>query len=134
MHHRKISAFNAIAFFLFWLLVLLAGADFPPPTGFLWIVLVIALCAFVVYWRIPTYIDWYRTQRSGRRWRVLLDGIVAGLVVSITFALNGSGESSITMQPADYAIWFAVLSVIGAINSVALYTINALLISRMDNA
>ena len=36
-------------FFLFWILVLLAGADKPPPLGFVWIVLAVAACALVVY-------------------------------------------------------------------------------------
>ena len=103
MHPRRIAAINAILFFFFWLIVLLAGADFPPPVGFLWLIIVIAACAYVVYWRVPTYIDWVRTQRHGRLWRVILDGIAAGIVVAVPFVLKGSCEGSITMQPVAYA-------------------------------
>ena len=126
MSDQKIAAVNAIVFFVFWLLVLLAGADKPPPRGFLWLVLVVALCAAVVYWRVPTYIAWARTHRRGRYVRVLLDGALAGLLIALPFALQGSGESSVTMRPVDYAIWFAVLSMMGMINSIGLYMINAL--------
>ena len=125
MSNRKIAAVNAIVFFVFWLLVLLAGADFPPPVGFIWIIFTAAVCAAVVYWRVPTYIDWYRTRRAGRHWRVLLDGAVAGLIIALPFVLTGSGEPSITMRPVDYAIWFTVLAVMGVLNSVTLYAINA---------
>ena len=128
MHPRRIAAINAIFFFFFWLLVLFAGADFPPPSGFLILVIVIAACAAVIYWRVPTYIEWMRSQRSGRHWRVLLEGIAAGIVVAILFVLIGSGEPSIRPQPVDYAIWFAVLGFVGAFNSVAIYLINKLAI------
>jgi hypothetical protein len=130
MPYRKIATINAVGFFVFWLLFLLAGADKPPPFGFLWIVLVVAICAAVVYWRVPIYIEWYRTRRAGRYALVLLDGVVAGLLVALPFALQGSGEPSVTMQPVDYAIWFAVLAAMGVLNSVALYLINVL-VARM---
>ena len=127
-NRRKTAAVFAIFFFLFWTLVLLAGADKPPPLGFVWIVLAVAVCAVVVYWRIPTYIDWQRAQRSGRFWRVILDGFVAGLVVALPFALTGGGEPSVTPQASDYAIWFAIVGMMGVFNSVALYLINALVV------
>ena len=131
MSLRKIAAINAIVFFVFWLLVLLAGADKPPPIGFIWIVLTVGICAAVVYWRVPTYIDWARTRRVGRYWRVLLDGAVAGTIIALPFALQGSGEPSVTMQPVDYVIWFSVLAGMGILNSVAIYFINALVAGKI---
>jgi len=130
MSIQKIAGINAIVFFTFWLLVLLAGADFPPPPGFIWIVVAVAVCAAVVYWRVPTYIDWSRTRRPRRYWRVFLDGAVAGLLIALPFVIGGSGEPSVTMQPLDYAIWFAVLAVMGIFNSVTIYGINALVARR----
>ena len=131
MHPRRIAAINAILFFCFWLVILLAGADFPPPVGFLLLVFVIAACAFVVYWRVPTYIGWYRTKRPGRLWRVILDGVIAGIVVATPFVLNRSGASSITPQPVDYAIWFALLGFVGALNSMAIYFVNTLVTRKV---
>jgi len=125
---RRIAGANAVIFFLFWLSILLAGADKPPPPGFLLLALVVAVCAVVVYWRIPTYINWHRTQRPGRVWRVLLDGFVAGLLVALPFALKGSGEPSVTPQTSDYVIWFLVVGMVGVVNSMTLYFINALVV------
>lgn len=82
LHLRRTAVINAILFFFFWLIILLAGADFPPPPGFLWLVIVVAACAVVVYWRVPTYIDWVRTKQHGRHWRIILEGIAAGIVVA----------------------------------------------------
>ncbi len=130
MNLQKIAAINAAGFFFFWLVVLLAGADKPPPIGFLWIVLFIALSATIVYWRIPTYIHWSQTQKPGRLLRVALEGFLAGLVVATPFALFGSGEPTVRMQPIDYVGWFAILGLTGMLNSLTLYVINAVVTRR----
>jgi hypothetical protein len=132
MHLRRIAAINAILLFFFWFIVLLAGADFPPPVGFLWLVIVIAACASVVYWRVPTYIDWAQARRPRRLGRVILEGFAAGIVVAAPFVLNRSGQSSVTPQLVDYAIWFAIVGFMGAINSTAIYAINTLIIRIVD--
>lgn len=132
MSIQRIARINAILFFLFWLLVLLAGADFPPPRGFLRIVLLIALCAIVVSWRVPIYIDWYSKKRPGRQWRVLIEGFAAGIVMSIVFAISSSGEPSVSVEPINYVLWVAVLGVVGTFTSAALYLINALLSKKLN--
>ena len=133
VRRRKIAGINAVVFFFLWLVVLLAGADKPPPIGFLWLVPVIALSAVVVYWRIPTYILWFQTQQPGRLLRVAIEGFVAGLVVAMPFALSGSGEPSVTMQPIAYVVWFSVLGLMGMLNSLTLYGINAVLAKGFDS-
>ena len=132
MQLRRIAAINAILFFFFWLFILLAGADFPPPVGFLLLIFVIATCAIVVYWRVPTYIDWARARRSRRLGRVILEGFAAGIVIAAPFVLNRSGQPSVTPQLVDYAIWFAIVGLMGAINSTAFYAINTLIIRIVD--
>jgi hypothetical protein len=62
-----------------------------------------------------------------------LEGYVAGLVVAMPFALRGSGEPSITMQPIDYVGWFVVLGMMGMLNSLTLYIINAAVARRLDS-
>jgi len=130
---KKVAWINAVGFFVFWLVVLLAGADKPPPIGFLWIVLVVALSAVVVYRRIPTYLQWYQTKEPRRLLRVALEGFLAGLVVATPFALLGGGESSTAMQPIAYVIWFSILGLMGMLNSLALYVMNAALAKRLDS-
>lgn len=55
MTPKKIAILIATLFFLFWVVVLYAGADHPPPHGFLWIILADFVCAGVVFLRVPAY-------------------------------------------------------------------------------
>ncbi|UCC52736.1 MAG: hypothetical protein JSV68_01975 [Anaerolineaceae bacterium] len=102
MQSQTIAAINAILFFFFWLFVLLAGADFPQPVGFLWLVIVVAACAYVVYWRVPTYIDWNRSKRPRRHLRVIFEGFAAGIVVAAPFL--DLIEQMVTVAPKGTAL------------------------------
>ena len=133
MRLQKTAGINAVGFFLFWLVVLLAGADRPPPIGFLWLVPVIALSALVVYWRIPSYIQWSKQKKRGRLLHVTLEGFLAGLVVAAPFVLFGSGEPTVPMQYIDYVGWFAILGIMGMLNSFTLYVINATVAKRFNS-
>jgi hypothetical protein len=133
MPSGRTAAIDGILFFFFWLIILLAGADFPPPAGFLWLVIVVAVCASVVYWRILTYIQWSQEKKRGRLLRVAVEGFLAGVVVATPFILFGSGEPSVPMQPIAYLGWFAILGLMGMLNSLTLYTINAWLAKRSNS-
>lgn len=124
--YRTNSLISATGFFLFWIAVLYAGADHPPPRSFLWIVALVLVCSLVVYWRVPAYVHWIRTRRQGRRLHVVLDGLVAGYAVAALALLLRGGEPSVTPTLVDRAIWFAVLGAIGAANAWALYLANGL--------
>jgi hypothetical protein len=121
---KRISLIIALSFFFVWLAILYAGADHPPPPGFVWIVLFDAIAAALVYWRTPTYIDWSMKRVKGRWLRVALDGIIAGLLfAALATMLNPNGGEPSTPPPgwSDRAIWFAVLAVVGLFNAVAVY-------------
>ena len=75
MNKRKLAALNGVLFFCFWLLVLYAGADHPPPAGFLGLVLFIVLCALLVAWRVPAYVDRYLAHKQHALVRVLFRGV-----------------------------------------------------------
>jgi hypothetical protein len=60
--HQKTALWVAGVFFGIWLLAL-AIADFPPPPGFLVLVLILLACALLVYLRVPVNLRW-RAQGS----------------------------------------------------------------------
>ena len=65
--------------------------------------------------------------------RVALEGMAAGLVVVTPLALFGGGELSVPMQPSAYVSWFAVSGLMGLLNSLTLYVINALVARALDS-
>jgi 4-amino-4-deoxy-L-arabinose transferase-like glycosyltransferase len=123
---HQVAAVNAIAFFFFWLLVLLAGADKPPPPRFLWLIPLLLLCAAAVYWRVPAYINWSQTRPPGRFLRVALEGLAAGLIVALVAAAVAAAASRNAPSGRDFAIWLAVLGLMGVLNSVTLYGLNSI--------
>lgn len=115
----------AAGFFLIWLCVLYLGADHPPPRGFVWLVVLDLVAAFLVYLRVPTYADWHAARRPHRVLRVLRDGALAGLAfgtATLIFAVARQG-STVTLGWEPVLIWLVVLTLVGAMNTVLLYAV-----------
>jgi len=118
---KRLAIVLSGAFFVSWLAILYAGADHPPPVGFLWVVLLDLVCAGFVYLRVPTYVAWSAARSSGRWLRAFFDGLVAGLVIAlVTMVLNPNGEPSVQPTWIDRTIWLGVLATVGAANSMFL--------------
>lgn len=120
---KKFRLVLSITFFTVWLVILWAGADHPPPVGFLWLILFDGVAAGLVYIRVPTYLNWLATRKKNRLPRVLADGMVAGFSFAIVAMLiNPTGEPTIGPPTwLDILIWFAVLGAVGAINALLVY-------------
>ena len=119
----------AVVFFVGWLVILLAGADRPPPPGFVWVVLLNAVAAGIVYVRSATYTNWIATQRRNRVLRVVLEGFGVGIVIAaLVTVVNPSGEPSVA--PPSWIgriIWFVVLGLVGAVNALLVYWASSLI-------
>ena len=122
---------SAVLFFVFWLAVLYAGADHPPPPGFILVVLLDLIAASLVFWRVPYYLDWMQTRQRRRLLWVARDGLIAGLAIALLAVLAsvlfGGGELGVTPSIGDAGIWFAVLAGVGVANSLALYCVSAMI-------
>ncbi len=112
----------AAGFFFFWLVVMLAGADFPPPVGFLYLVFLDLVAAMLVIVRVPTYRTWSAQGKRGRLWRAFMDGALVGILfAAMTVLLNPVGEPSVQPTLIDRVIWHTVLACVGAANALAVY-------------
>ena len=117
----------AAGFFLVWLLVMLAGSDIPPPSGFVWIPVGLAVISTGLAFAMP----WLWRVRDERGLsavvvRTTMLGAAVGLVLAGIFSARGSGEPSIPpMDLADYLIWFSVVMVVGAGNGVVVGLVTA---------
>ena len=128
MNKRKIAFVVASGFFFIWFGILYAGADHPPPPGFIWIIILDLVCSLVVYFRVSTYIDWSTTRKKYRLFHALLDGLSAGIVVAIiSILIPSEREPHVPLVLIDYLLWFAALGAVGAANAMLVYGISAYL-------
>ena len=124
MNPRNTARLIAAAFFLFWLSVFYAVADHPLPSGFIQIVLLVLVCAAIVYARLGAYIKWSHTRRKHRRLLALRDGLAAGLVIALLMLLlPGRSQPGVQPRPIDGVIWAAVLGTVGAVNALGVKSV-----------
>ena len=101
-----------------WLLIMLAGSDFPPPPGFAFVIVGLAIVTVLVGFAIPWLWRVQEARGPGRVVGICLGlGAVVGLLLAAIFGSGGSGEPSrpeITL--GAYVIWFVVLMFVGLVN------------------
>jgi hypothetical protein len=127
--HRRTARRVAGIFFAAWLLLALAIADFPPPPGFVILVLILLACALLVYLRIPVYLRWRAEGAKGRLFRVARDGLLGGGAIAL-LSLLSPGEPSIQPALSDRLIGIGVLIGLGAANALAAYAFGSWLDRR----
>lgn len=125
MRHKKIPFVVAAGFFILWLDILLAGADHPPPRGFVWAVVLDLIVAAVVYLRAKIYLNWSFSRKRFRVPRASLDGLIAGMAVTLILLLGPGGEPSVQPTWTDHLILLAIVGILGAINASLVYGIVA---------
>ncbi len=130
---KKHNLIIAAGFFVFWMLALFLIADYPPPPGFIWIIPLVAFCAFVVYLRVNSYKQWSTSRRKGRFFLALLDGLAAGLVLAFLMVLKGPGQGGIKPQLFDYVFLFFIMSFLGMFNSSIVFAISAAIIKKQKD-
>ena len=126
--HQKTALRVAGIFLGIWLL-LLAIADFPPPPGFLVLVLILLACALLVYLRVPVYLCWRAEGARGRILRVARDGLLGGGAIGL-LSLLSPGEPSIQPGLSDRLIGIGVLICLGVVNALAAYAFGSRLNRR----
>lgn len=113
---------------------MLSGSDIPPPRGFVWVVAGLVVICVAIAFAIPWL--WRVRARSGLGSMVVRTttlGAATGLVLAALFATRGSGEPSVpSLRFVDYAIWFAVVTAVGAANGVLVGLVSSRLRPRCD--
>jgi hypothetical protein len=127
--HHSIAFRTAGIFFGTWLLLALAIADFPPPPGFVILVLILLVCALLVYLRLPVYLRWRTEGAKGRILRVVRDGLLGGGAIAL-LSLLSPGEPSIQPGLSDRLIGMSVLVGLGIGNALAAYAFGSWLCRR----
>jgi hypothetical protein len=134
---KRVAIAIALAFFFGWLAILVAGADHPPPPGFLAVILFDLAAAFVVYRRVPVYAQRARARRPKRWLLALLEGALAGLIAAgLALILSGilSVDDQTSMQRPALAvlIFVAVVAAVGASNALLIFALSTASASYTD--
>lgn len=118
---RRNARIIALGLFTLWLAAAVGIADHPPLIGFVWILLLLILCAVLVCFRAIAYQYWLAHGVRGRRQRATLEGFAAGVAAALLLLLGGFGEPTVEPPALDLSIWFLVLGMIGALNALLAY-------------
>jgi hypothetical protein len=128
---RRLAARLGWASGAIFVLVMAAGADRPPPPGFLLIVGYGALLGIAVRRALPLLLDLWDTRGAGAAIvRAALGGFLAGLALAAVTTVLSTGEPSIAVGPAARLIGFMVVGAVGALGAVALAVTGRLLDRR----
>ncbi len=128
---RRLAARLGWASGAIFVLVMAAGADRPPPPGFLLIVGYGALLGIAVRRALPLLLDLWDTRGAGAAIvRAALGGFLAGLALVAVTTVLSTGEPSIAVGPAARLIGFTVVGAVSALGAVALAVTGRLLDRR----
>ena len=106
---------------------MLAGADFPPPIGFIWVVLLISMLDFIQY----KYLQYFLPQLIKRKHNLFVKNLIffvtGGMAVSILILAT---IYKITLESSiyDIIIWIAVFIIIGIIYGIVFWFFNSFLL------
>ena len=123
---KKIRLIEGLIFFWGWILVFLAGADFPPPIGFIWLILLVGILAIIQDFYLRYLI---RNINKKHIWLkniflfLLADIIVSSIIILTNFEYYN--EISFAL------IWILVVSLVSTIYGIVFYIINKWIVNHI---
>ncbi|MGA7877374.1 MAG: hypothetical protein WCA08_17070 [Desulfoferrobacter sp.] len=122
MADRTIAAICASGLFVAVVLIGLAGADKPPPPGFLLLVGLIALLCAVAFFRLEAHLAAQTAAGWRMGMRIGLEGAASGGVTILALSLSGGGESTVVASTESRLIGAAVVALVGAALALVIWT------------
>jgi len=107
-----------------------AGADKPPPVGFLWLVAILAAVCVGVFVRLKRHLAARRAGERRRAGRVGVEGMLAGAGLAVSLAAIGGGEPSVAVPLESRLLGLAFAAAVGAILALTVWLIAAQLQAR----
>lgn len=128
---KKIKIINFTTFFFVWLFIFLAGADKPPPIGFLWIVLLVALLDVAQWFYLNKFIPKAIRKSKWLFVENLFYFFLGGMIVSF---LTLIARLDVTMSNGllNSIIWIMSIMTVALINAICFYVCNRILIRKFN--
>jgi hypothetical protein len=118
---HAIAASCSLGLFVVAVAIGLAGADKPPPPGFLILVAALAVLSAVAHLRLVANLRALGDLRWGRFVRIGVEGLlgVVALALSLTVITGGGPEGS--TRSGEIAILCVVVGIVGAVAAVLVW-------------
>jgi hypothetical protein len=88
------------------------------------LITLVAACALLLFWRVPRYMTWCRSDRTADLVRIAVEGIIAGVAVAgIAMALFPTGEPGMMIGLSDRLLFLSVLAGVCMLNGLLLYAV-----------
>lgn len=128
---KKIIIINLLTFFFLWILIFLAGADKPPPIGFLWIVLLVALLDVAQFFYLKKFLPKLIRKSKGLFIENLFYFFLGGMIVSVLTLLI---RLDVTMSNGllDSIIWIMSIITAAMVNAICFYVFNRILVRKIN--
>ncbi|MCH3921906.1 hypothetical protein [Limosilactobacillus sp.] len=102
---KKVRLIEAIIFVVGWNSIFLAGADFPPPKGFAWLVITTIVLAILQDWYLKSLFSWINKPHALLDNEILFG--IAGLLVALCFAFP-----QLAHWPGYEYLWLWILIIV----------------------
>lgn len=131
MKKTKLILINNLMFFTGWTGIMLLGADFPPPRGFIWLELLIGMLDFIQY----IYLKKILFCKLFKREKIFLKNLFAFasagvLVALLTMVLGNNGAAEIGLK--DRVIWISVLTVVSTVYGNIFFCFNYFMVKKFS--
>jgi hypothetical protein len=123
MSNKNIIKINSILFFVGWIIILLLGADFPPPIGFLWLVLLVAILDFIQYKYLRVLLPQLKERKKNLFLKNLFFFTVGGVIVAL-FILITRYNITLEMNMNDIIILIIVITAVSTIYGIFFWVFN----------
>ncbi|NBJ68607.1 MULTISPECIES: hypothetical protein [Clostridia] len=123
---KKIIAINLTSFFFIWLLIFLAGADKPPPIGFLWVVGLLIGLDIILCFYLKSFLSRLKSRKKGIFFIHMVYFFVGGMVLSLVTILLK--PSYLDMGLLNISFWMISIICVAMINGICCYLLNLILL------
>ncbi len=103
------------------------GADFPPPIGFIWLVVLILILDLIQYKYLYFFLPQLIKNKKNLFTKNLAFFTLGGIVVAL-FTLATNYNLTSKMRIEDIIIWISVLMIVSAIYGICFFIFNFLLV------
>lgn len=124
---KKIIYINEISFFFGWTIILLMGADTPPPIGFIWLVILTVFLDVIQYFYLKRFLPNLKNKSKGLFAKNLLFFALGGIAINLITILTRF-KLFLDNGLVNTLVWIMIIFVVTLLYGIYFYIVNVILI------